>query len=325
MRALLTGGTGFVGANLARRLLAGGHEVTLLTRPQAQRWRLQGIEDSVRLTPGDVSDEDAVQRAMTSATPDWVFHLAAHGAYSFETDPLAMVRTNVLGATHLLRAACSAGCAAMVLAGSSAEYGLCEQPPDEDHPPAPSNHYAATKAAATWMAQITAADPSSCPIVTLRLYSVYGPWEDPRRLLPTLLVQALRGRWPNLAARDTVRDFVHVDDVCEAMVAAARHAPLRCGAVYNVGSGVGTTLEQLVSVVRGALDVRAEPVFGSHTGHDWDTRMSWVSNPRRIESELGWRATTALVQGVGSFAAWLAEHRELYGEMAPVLATARQC
>jgi len=313
VNVLLTGGTGFVGANLARRLLADHHDVTLLTRPQAHRWRLQGIEDSLHLCAGDVADADAVQRAMALARPQWVFHLAAHGAYSFQTDYMAMVSTNVLGTANLIAAASRAHCEALVLTGSSAEYGICDRPPDEAHPPVPTNHYAATKAAATWLAQLSGEDRSSCPVVSLRLYSVYGPWEDPRRLMPTLLSHALDGDWPPLAGRDTLRDFVFCDDVCDAIIATAQQAPLNRGAVYNVGSGVGTTLEQLVRIVAEVLDVRAEPQFGSHPGRSWDARMSWVSNPRRIEAALGWSPATPLATGVSRFAAWLASDAERIG------------
>jgi len=312
MRTFLTGATGFVGANLARRLLADGHEVTVLVRPEARLWRVRAIEDSVRVCRGDISDLAAVQSAVTTARPDWVFHLAAHGAYSFETDYVEMARTNVLGAVNLMAATRLADCAALVLAGSSAEYGLCARPPAEDHPLAPTNHYAATKAAATSIARVTAEDPSSPPIVTVRLYSVYGPWEDPSRLMPTLLMRAQDGDWPALARRDTVRDFVHVDDVCEALISAARGAGLHRGAVYNAGSGVGTTLEQLAGVVRDVLGVQAEPRFGSHLGRAWDSRMSWVSDPTKIQAELGWSATTPLPAGVRAFATWLEEHGEHY-------------
>jgi len=85
-RVLLTGGTGFVGANLVRRLLADGHAVHLVVRPERSLWRLAGIRDDVKLHQSSLEDRAAVERVVRRARPEWIFHLAAHGAYSWETD-----------------------------------------------------------------------------------------------------------------------------------------------------------------------------------------------------------------------------------------------
>ena len=98
-RVLLTGGTGFVGANLVRHLLADGHRVHLLVRPGFSPWRLEGIRSHVQLHQVTLDDPglDAVVRRIR---PDWVFHLAAHGAYSWQTDVAEIVATNIVGTTH---------------------------------------------------------------------------------------------------------------------------------------------------------------------------------------------------------------------------------
>lgn len=283
-----------------------------MLRPQARTWRVDDIREQLHIHEGAVGHGGDVRELVRQTQPDWVFHLAAHGAYSFETDYVAMARTNVLGAAELIAATSEMGCHALVMAGSSAEYGYRESAPSEDEPPAPNNHYAATKAAATWLAQISGSATDSCPAVVCRLYSVYGPWEDPRRLMPALISHALDGHWPPLASRPTTRDFVYTDDAVEALVLAARSAGHHRGAVFNVGSGEGTTLEALVGVVRAELGVSEEPPFGEHPGRAWDSRMWWISDPRRIQRELGWTARTGLASGVQQFAAWLREHRHLY-------------
>ncbi len=323
MRALVTGGSGFVGANLTRRLLREGHDVSLLLRSEADPWRLADVRTAVRVCQGDVADGEAVQRAVVASKADWVFHLAAHGAYSNQTDSMAMVRTNVLGALQVIAAASRGGCQALVLAGSSAEYGLCETPPTEDQPVAPTCDYGATKAAATSLALLAAAQPSAVPIVVLRLYSIYGPWEDPQRLLPTLLSRAAHGGWPPLASRDTTRDFLFVNDASQAMLTAARAATRHRGALFNVGSGVGTTLEELTTVVADMFGLSPPARFGEHPGRAWDSRMSWISNPGRIHATLGWKATTPLRSGLAAFASWLGEHGALYGNASTPVAPKR--
>ena len=322
MRVLVTGGTGFVGANLVRRLLDDGHEVHLIVRPQARTWRLAGVEGALQLHRGRLGEDGIVDAACAAVRPEWIFHLAAHGAYSFETDYVAMARTNVVGAAELIAAASRHGCAALVLSGSSAEYGRRRTSPAETELPAPNNHYAATKAAASWMATIASADPAACPIVVCRLYSVYGPWEDPRRLMPTLLRHALAGTWPPLADPETMRDFVFTEDAVAALLMAAHGAADHRGAVYNVGTGAGTSLRELTDTVRRTLGVAHPPEFGVHPGRPWDARMWWVSDPGLIERELGWRATTSLETGIRTFAAWLEQHRDLYPPVPPAPAAA---
>ena len=126
---------------------------------------------------------------------------------------------------------------------SSSEYGLKDHAPHEDEPLEPNSPYAAAKAEATAHALERGA-------VVLRLYSAYGPWEEPSRFVPTLLAHALAGRLPPLVSPDVARDFVHVDDVCAAFVLGAG-AP--AGRVYNVGSGRQTTVAEVVELARRLL------------------------------------------------------------------------
>src|SRR5437870_2510469 len=109
-RAVVTGGTGFIGTNLVRRLLADGHDLTVLSRPGSDRWRLEDVVTAVRIAEVDIRDRDAVARAVRDAKPDWVFHLAAHGNSSWETD-LHEIAGTVFGGTIALIEACrTAGC-----------------------------------------------------------------------------------------------------------------------------------------------------------------------------------------------------------------------
>jgi dolichol-phosphate mannosyltransferase len=119
--------------------------------------------------------------------------------------------------------------------------------------------------------------------------------------MPTLVAHALDGRLPPLAAPDTARDFVFVDDACDAFVRATAAAP---GSVYNVASGRQTTLAQLVALVREQFGVTAAPRWNSMASRSWDT-STWVGDPARIERELGWRATTSVGEGLQATARWL--------------------
>ena len=302
-RALLTGASGFVGANLARRLLRDRHEVHLLLRPNHQPWRVEEIKDQVSVHVADLHTVQAVDRVIESARPDWIFHLAAHGAYPDQTDVDQMIATNVQGTANLLQAAERTGVEAFVNAGSSSEYGYKDHAPSEDEWLEPNSHYAVTKAAATHLCRL-AAVKGNRRVVTLRLYSAYGPYEEPRRLVPTLLVHGLAGRLPPLVNPDVARDYVHVDDICAAFVLAAATPNQAPGAVYNVGSGVQTSLRQIVDATRRLLKVQAAPVWGSMPERSWDTNV-WISNPARIMTELGWSPKHDLDSGLRQTIDWL--------------------
>src|SRR6266568_7539838 len=113
-RVLLTGATGFVGANLARRLLADGHELHLFVRPTANRWRIEEIQPNVSLHDVDVCQREPIDRLVRLIRPEWIFHLAAYGSYSTQTDLNAMIQTNLLGTIHLVQACAQIGFDAFV-------------------------------------------------------------------------------------------------------------------------------------------------------------------------------------------------------------------
>ncbi len=312
---LLTGGTGFVGAVRARRLGAEGHAAHLWVRPGRDRGRLRGLDGRVTLHEVSLSDAPGLVTLVAQLKPTWIFHLAVYGAYSTQKNEDTIYATNLQGTLNLLRACAAVGFEAFVNTGSSSEYGLKDHPPAEDEAIAPNSHYAIAKAAATHVCQLMA-QQTGLWIPTLRLYSVYGPFEEPTRLMPTLLIRAMAGIYPPLVSPETARDFVWVDDVASAYLMAAQNPQAEKGAVYNVGSGQQVTLGQVVETVRRLFELKVEPVWGEMQNRHWDTTV-WVSAPDKIRRCLGWTAETGLEKGLGLFAEWLTNNpaeRALYEE-----------
>ncbi len=317
-RALLTGGTGFVGANLARRLLAEGHEVHLLVRPGYQPWRIAGIANSLAIHQTELTDPDALGPLVQRIRPDWVFHLAAYGAYSSQTDLRRMVDTNVVGTANLVTACLRVGFEAFVNTGSSSEYGLKDHAPTETEWLEPNSYYAVTKASATLFCRHVA-QAHGLRLVTVRLYSVYGPYEEPTRLIPTLAIRGLEGALPPLVDPAVARDFIYVDDVCSAYLLAASRTDCDAAAVYNVGTGVQTTLRDAVAMARRVLGVQARPAWGSMPNRRWDA-TTWVADAHAIRRDLGWQPRYAFEDGFRAFLNWLRESPDgldLYRERRP--------
>jgi nucleoside-diphosphate-sugar epimerase len=257
----------------------------------------------------ELRDPIAVGEALRGIKPDWVFHLAAFGAYPTQRGMGTMVETNLMTAVALLDACVEIGVDAYVQTGSSSEYGLKDHPAREDEILQPNSHYAITKAAATHYAQLISGQ-RDLHAVTLRLYSIYGPYEEPSRLIPRLLVHGFDRQLPPLVSPSVARDFVHVEDAVEAILLAAANSHLPRASVYNVASGIQSTVASVVALVRKLLSVTAEPAWSSMESRSWDT-STWVGSPLAIQRDLGWRASIELETGLVKTIEWFQSHPDL--------------
>jgi len=293
-RTIVTGGSGFVGANLVRFLLREGHETHLLLRPGHAVSRIEEIRDDARLHIVDLQDAASVSKMVRAIKPDWVFHLAAHGGYSWQRDVKKIYDTNIGATVNLLEACKVLGFEAFIHTGSSSEYGLKNHAPTEDEWIEPNSPYACAKAAATLYCRHVS-QAANAHIVTLRLYSAFGPHEDSNRLIPKMIEFGQRREYPPLVNVNTARDFIYIDDVCEACLLAAK-TPSERGSVYNLGTGIQTTLRQVSMVARQTFGLTTDPQWGSMPARIWDT-STWVANNKKIRAELGWSPKFTFEQG----------------------------
>ncbi|HSV46552.1 MAG TPA: NAD-dependent epimerase/dehydratase family protein [Ramlibacter sp.] len=304
---LVTGASGFVGANLFLALRRERADVFACVHG-AKGWRLAQVPDQ-ELVSADLNDAAAVRNMVASLAPRTVFHCAAYGAYSFEQDPALIYQTNFQALVQLVSELARGQVAAFVHAGSSSEYGSRSAAPAEEEQGAPNSHYAVSKSAVSSFLRFMGKS-RAFPAVNLRLYSVYGPLEDTSRLIPRLLRSALAGSFPPFVDPETSRDFVHVDDVCAAFVlAAAQLNPKLYGEDFNIGSGVKTTMRDLARIAGAVFGIPGEPAFGAMEGRAWDL-SDWYAAPAKASQVLGWTATIALAEGLQRTAPWIASLSE---------------
>ena len=299
---LVTGASGFVGANLFAKISAVRDDVYAVVRRE-KNWRRAGARDE-RVIAADLNDQAAVKNLVASIAPETVFDCVAFGAYSFETDATLIYQTNFLSVVNLVEQLAPRRIAAFVHAGSSSEYGRNCTAPLEDSRCEPNSAYSVSKVAvANYLAFV--GKQNAFPCVNLRLYSVYGPLEDTSRLIPNVLRKALQGTLPPFVDARTSRDFVHVDDVCAAFIlAAAKMNPAFYGEHFNIGSGTKTTIEQLANVVRDEFQVAQAPQFGTMEGRAWDL-AEWYADPRKANEQLGWTPEVGLREGLRATADWV--------------------
>jgi len=312
---LIVGVAGFIGASLWFTLRKYRNDVYGCSRNPQNTWRLVN-ESNDFLFHCDITDYNNVKSVIEHLKPMTVINLAAYGAYSRQTDGERIHQTNYIGTLHLLKALSDTGCAAFIQAGSSSEYGLNCSRPSENDEPIPNSDYAVSKLAAGYLVKYYG-KTYNFPCVNLRLYSVYGPWEEKDRLIPTLITNGLRGAYPNFVDKSISRDFVYVDDCNEAIVKAALTAcNMHPGVSLNIASGVKTTLEDVASAARKVFNIKGEPTFGTMTNRRWDL-SEWYGDPSLACKLIGWKARTPFEEGLKLNASWEEAAAELLRFVAP--------
>lgn len=302
---LIIGASGFIGANLLRQCLETREDV-VGTVFSGDSWRLDGIP-AVNIAFLNLQDPISIESLLRRVHPKTIFDCSSFGAYSFEQDFERIHSTNYLSFIRIMEEIAEFDISAYIHAGSSSEYGMNASAPQEGETLIPNSHYAVSKAA-TSQAITYYGKVRNIPIINLRLYSVYGPFEDSSRLIPQLCEQSLRGKLPLFAHPDVTRDFVFIDDVVSAFIEAALHVcPEIAGESFNIGSGVRTSLSSLASTVKEIFDISDEPQFNPEAGHMWDVD-NWYANPEKARASLGWTAKVNIEEGLEITRNWWKKH-----------------
>ena len=279
-RVIVTGASGFVGAAVVRRAHEQGLPVTALVGPRSDLARLAPIAHEISVVRADITDAAALTAAIADARPDVCIHLAAAGAVVREDGLDLLWAANALAPARIARALADAGGRRLVTAGSSSEYGTVDGPMDEARACDPDDLYGVSKLAGGLLARNVGRE-AGIETAHLRLFSVYGPGEDPRRLVASVVRALVAGQPIDLTPGGQVRDFVYVDDVADALLAAAREPGID-GLTVNVGTGVQTTVRELC--------LRVAAITGG------DDLLHFGARPYRPGERFGWRAATALAQ-----------------------------
>ncbi len=304
---LVTGAAGFVGAGIVHALIGQGHEVHVLLRSGSDPWRLRPVWSRLTAHTADLMDADAVAAAVARVQPRAVLHLAAHGAYERQSDARAIIQTNILGTYNLLDAASRCTDLRIVVnTGSSSEYGFKTEAMREADRVEPNRFYAVAKAAQTHLVTLLA-KRGTVPAVTFRLFSVYGPWEEPTRLIPTLVRRVRAGLPLEMVGPAVARDFVYLDDVTDLLTDFPKLAAAS-GGVFNLGTGRETTLAEVVEVIQELAGRKVEVRWGAMPARQWDA-TTWRADPAHAAERLGWVARVPLREGLARTIAW-SEHRE---------------
>lgn len=308
-KVLVTGGLGFIGSNLVRRLLARGYEVSIFTQSRAESWRLYDCLSDVALYDVDLANSDAIEKGMQQVRPDIIFHLASFGGFPNQQDAKLIYDVNFYGTMGLFNAAKKIGFDCFINTGSSSEYGIKQVAMAESMVLEPVSDYAVAKAAATQFC-LKQALFDKLPVYTVRPFSAYGDAELGSRLIPTLVQSLLNKTTVTLASPDNVRDFIYVHDLIDIYLAVMDQQP-KDAFVFNGGTGVCSSIGQLVTTLQSFWPESITPVWGVQSSRPWEPQV-WKADTTQIEKVLGYKPQTNVEQGLKKTMSWFENHQFLY-------------
>jgi dolichol-phosphate mannosyltransferase len=298
---LVLGAGGFLGANLLRTLLAHRDDVTG-TVFHTPAWRLQGVPERNAIVVDLLVDSNR-DELLDRLKPRTIFNCVGYGGYAFEAESDLIYETNFNLTAKLLQRLEDFDIFCYVHSGSSSEYGDRAAGPKEDDLPQPNSDYAVAKVSCANLLHLYG-KKKSLPCANLRLFSVYGPYEDASRFIPALVRCGLQGEFPPLVDGAISRDFVYVGDICEAYIDTVLN--LRepfFGDSFNIGSGRKTTIAEAAKAAAELFSIPGQPAYGAMERRKWDL-VDWFSNQNRTTQILRWKARTEFREGLRRTADW---------------------
>jgi len=305
--AFITGGSGFIGANLIFRLLEKKYIVHILSRKLTDRWRLTEIEKRIYVHNESLLEEKKLATLLKKIRPTIIIHLAAFGGRESESDMQEILQTNIVGFGNLLTASRDIPYRQFINTGSSSEYGFSNKPMREIDALSPNSFYAVSKASATYLTSVFSKQYKK-PIMTIRPFSVYGPYESRGRFIPTVIHAARHNIPIHVTSGDVRRDFIYIDDLVDLYMLALEKGHLFPGEVFNGGTGVEHTNDDIVAMIGTIAKSQLVVKKGMFPNRGWDA-THWRGDPLYSQKKLGWKPETRLITGLKKTYEWFLKNK----------------
>ncbi len=310
---LITGGTGFVGSNLVRKLSSSKNEIHLLIRNSSDTWRIEDIKNKLNIHEVDLLNKKKLETTIKKIQPKIGFHLAAYGIRQFENDIYKTLETNLIGTFHLFSILSNQHVKRVVNVGSVFEYGEKSSNSGflETDCLQPLTFYGITKTAQTNIANHFFKF-RSLPVTTLRLFTPYGMFEEKGRLVTDIMLAIIKNKTLKISSPKSVRDFVFIDDVVEALIKASK-TPNINGKVFNIGLGEPNSVENIVKISQNFPNYKIKTMITNNQKQDYDLfgakRYANITKAKKI---LNWKPKYSIEEGLKKTYHWYQKNISLY-------------
>jgi nucleoside-diphosphate-sugar epimerase len=277
--------------------------LALILREPRNAWRIRDEIGDAHVIEGDLAHEDSYAAQVRAFAPTHLVHLAWQGVLGRHRNDSAQYR-NVATTMALVEIAFSSGARHFVGLGSQAEYGPCSARIAETAPTSPTTMYGAAKLATCLLAQ-RFCELNGMRFAWLRLFSSYGPADNPEWMIPYLALKLLRRERPAVTAAEQRWDYVYIDDAAEAVCAVVAHD--EASGIFNLGSGTAPPLKEMIEGIRREIDSRL-PVGYGEVPYRPDQVMHLEADITRLTANTGWRPRTPLAEGIRKTVSWYREH-----------------
>lgn len=298
-KLFVTGASGFIGSNVVRHALASRCQVAVLVMPGDPLLRLRDVQDQIKLIPGDLDHPETYRSALSAWKPEACIHLAWYaepGKYLHAMENLSCLNGSLALFQELIRI----NCRHIVMAGTCAEYALQNKPVHEDSPTDPTTIYAACKLSLNLIGRQLAVR-TGVKFAWGRIFYLYGPYEDPRRVVPALIHSLSEGKPFPATSGEQVRDYLHIEDVASAFYTLAKEG---AEGVFNICSGEPIPMRRLMEII-GEIMGHGELIrFGEAPARSWDP--PFICGDNRKLKGIGWAPHFTLEQGLKQTIQWWA-------------------
>ena len=308
---LITGASGFIGANLVRDLISTKDQIHILIRKQSNLWRLNDVISKCNVHFVDISKIEEVENVISEIKPEIVYHCATYGVYPNQKDIQKIEQTNLIGTKNLVSSlAKNTYLKRLVNLGSNFEYGSKLNLIKETDSTQGLDDYSKSKILQTDLIERFFHE-KNLPAVTLRIFNTYGSFEGPGRLIPDIMVSTVKKNPIKILSRNAVRDFIYINDVIAALKKISVEPDIN-GEIFNVGSGHASSVEDVVNLVCKMTNTDSEVIWSAKNNRMHDKAgAKGYADIQKIE-KIGWKPKTSLKDGLWKTYNWFTKNIEYY-------------
>ena len=300
VKILITGAAGFIGANLTRKLIKTGNEINILIKETSNLWRINDIVSNFNVHKIDLKKVKDVRNVVKKINPELVYHCAGHGIYTSQKNSAEIFSTNILGTFNLLDALNeNNNLLRLVNLGSFFEYSTN-----------PIDPYTISKITQTKLAEHFFKE-KKLPVTTLRLFTPYGKFDSPGRLICDLMIALIRNKPLEIFSKHTKRDFIHIDDVIAALEIASQQPDID-GEIIDIGTENEISVEEIVSMANQLSDNELAVNWNDAKQREIDISDESIFLGRQSTQKLNWKPSISLEMGLRKTIEWYKQNINLY-------------